>query len=852
MVISTFKIVQDWGSGFEGEITLVNNGLIDVNNWLLEFSADFSINSLWNADLVSFEQGKYLIRHSGWNRDLEIGETITIGFIANSFNGDINSPSNFILNGSPLDATQETLPQLSINDVVVTEGNEEYTYLTYTVTLNQPSENIVTVNYNTQDIDAIASSDYDYLQGILTFLPGEQKKTITVKVKGDLTFEEDETLILNLSNPVGANISDNQGLGTIINDDSPKIDDNSENNPIKVEFIIESQWSTGFTGSIKITNQSQDPINGWQLQFNSPFEIVSLWNGEKNQLPTGEYLISNLGWNALISPDSSISFGFTGNYLGENISSPTNYIFNNQNLDNGGQNQDDDDSNQILPSLSISDLNIQEGNQGQNEAIITILLSTHSNQTITVSYQTLEGSALAGQDYQAKTGTVTFEPGVTTQTISIPIYGDTQWENNETFQLELFNVNNASITDSQGVVTILNDDLNNNNENNDYIVGAYYPEWAIYDRNFQVEDIPGDKLTHIFYAFAKIDNDGEVDIFDPWAATQTTFGGKYTWEQSSSGEAGNFAELQALKVEYPHLKNMISIGGWTLSGLFSDVALTPESREKFATSAVEFMIKYGFDGIDIDWEYPVSGGLDSNIYRPEDKQNYTLLLQELRQQLDWQSTIDGKKYELSIASPAGEDKIVNYDLAQMSEYLDFFNVMTYDYHGAWENQTNHQSALYSNPNDPSSLKEIYNIDYTIQQYLNAGVNPKDIVLGAPIYGRSWTGVPNYNDGLFQNATNAGPGTWENGVFDYKDLYNKVNDSSSGYQRFWDDTAKVAYVYNSSLGVFSTYEDKQSLHAKLDYLKEKELGGIFFWEASADLESNHPDSLINIASTQLIN
>lgn len=295
---------------------------------------------------------------------------------------------------------------------------------------------------------------------------------------------------------------------------------------------------------------------------------------------------------------------------------------------------------------------------------------------------------------------------------------------------------------------------------------------------------------------------------------------------------------------------MISIGGWTLSGSFSDVALTEASREKFAVSAVEFMVEYGFDGLDIDWEYPVGGGLESNVYRPEDKQNYTLLLGELREQLDIQESIDGNDYQLTIASPAGFDKIANYDLAGMSEYLDFFNVMTYDYHGSWEKETNHQAALYSNPDDPSEYAQTYTVSSTVQQYLDSGVAAEDIVLGAPLYGRSWTGVGDVNDGLYQAATGAGPGTWENGVLDYHDLYAKVNDPNSGYVRYWDDAAKVPYVYNDSLGVFSTYEDTQSLGMKLDYLKEQGLGGMFFWEASADLDSSHSDSLIGLAADQL--
>jgi chitinase len=119
---------------------------------------------------------------------------------------------------------------------------------------------------------------------------------------------------------------------------------------------------------------------------------------------------------------------------------------------------------------------------------------------------------------------------------------------------------------------------------------------------------------------------------------------------------------------------MISVGGWTLSSKFSDVALTAQSRTRFAQSAVNFIVQYGFDGVDIDWEFPVAGGLESNVYRPEDKQNYTLLLRELRIQLDARGALDARKYYLSIAAPAGDDKIRNIEPAGIGAVCDWINI----------------------------------------------------------------------------------------------------------------------------------------------------------------------------------
>ena len=715
-----FQVDSKWYQGFTGKIILTNKGQEPIEGWTLAFDSPFTITSLWNAIQDSENDGNYQISNESWNAQILPNSSINFGFNGTRSTETVSPPTNYKFNGEFLDS----FPGLSVNDVSLTEGQEGSNDILFTVTLSAVSDEIVTVDYTTEDDTATAGVDYTATNGTLTFAPGETIKTVEVAVNGDRLYESNENFSLKLSNASNANLEDFQGIGTIIDDD--------------------------------------------------------------------------------VAP----------------------------------------------PGLTINNVSVTEGNEGATSAQLTVTLDAVSDQTITVDYSTEDGSATAGQDYVAKSETLTITPGETTKTIDFVINGDTVSESNETFKVNLRNANNAQILDNQGIVTILNDEDNPGGGNTDYVVGAYYPEWGIYDRNFQVENIPAENLTHIFYAFAKINGNGEVEPFDSWAATQTTFEGKYTWAQSDAGKAGNFAELQALKQEHPHLTNMISIGGWTLSGPFSDVALTETSREVFANSAVDFMVEYGFDGIDIDWEYPVSGGRPGNIYRPEDTQNYTLLLGELREQLDAQGNIDGQEYQLTVASPAGLYHLENYDLAGMSQHLDFFNVMAYDYHGAWESTTNHQAALYGKPNDTS------NVDSTVQKYLDAGVPAEDIVMGAPLYGRSWQGVGNTNSGLFQPATGAGPGTWpgEDSLLDYHDLYDKVKDPNSGYVRYWDGDAKVPYVYNESQGVFSTYEDIESLTDKLNYIDEKSLGGMFFWEASADLPSSHADyqtnSLIGLAASEL--
>jgi GH18 family chitinase/Ca2+-binding RTX toxin-like protein len=407
--------------------------------------------------------------------------------------------------------------------------------------------------------------------------------------------------------------------------------------------------------------------------------------------------------------------------------------------------------------------------------------------------------------------------------------------------------------------------VHTDSDSGNHIVGGYYPEWGTYDRNFQVADVPADKLTHLFYAFAQIDQNGKTALFDPWASKDKPFSG----DVPSQELKGNLNQLRILKEQHPNLKNMLSIGGWSLSGPFSTVASTPESRQAFAKSAVELMTKYRtsdgrpiFDGIDIDWEHPVSGGASMKEVEdlapsrantevknsPADKQNYVLLLEALRNELDKQ----GSDYQLTIASAAGAETVKNLDLKGISKYVDFFNVMAYDFHGStWQpNQTNHQAALYGSGDD--------DVDSAIQTYVNeADSDPNDsfdrsdIVMGAPLYGRGWVGVPSSNDGLLQPANGTASGTWERGIFDYKDLHNRLQTQPGAYKEVWDNTAKVPYIYSPTEGgMFSTYENVRSIGAKTDYIRYEGLGGMFFWELSGDLPSSHPDSLVSKAASAL--
>jgi GH18 family chitinase len=354
-------------------------------------------------------------------------------------------------------------------------------------------------------------------------------------------------------------------------------------------------------------------------------------------------------------------------------------------------------------------------------------------------------------------------------------------------------------------------------------VVAYLASWGVRSKGTRIAELPGDRLTHVIYAFGVIGQDGAMALGDPCldagqcsTATPPAFG-------------GNFEQLRLLKQRHPHLKVLAAIGGWTRSGNFSDAALTPESRQRFAASGIALFIRQWpgvFDGFDIDWEYPVFGGMKENVTRPEDRQNFTLLLAELRRQLDAEGARDGRRYLLTAATAAGARLVGSLELDRITPLLDWFNVMTYDYHSG-SAIAHFNAPLHAATNDPTPF---YNVDSTVALYLRGGVPARKIVVGVPFYGRAYGGVHGTNGGLFQPATPP-PREWATGL-DYRQIAAR-NLITQGFARFWHPDAQVPWLHNDSLGVFITYDDAQSIALKAEYVRARGLGGVMIWEIGGD-------------------
>jgi len=321
------------------------------------------------------------------------------------------------------------------------------------------------------------------------------------------------------------------------------------------------------------------------------------------------------------------------------------------------------------------------------------------------------------------------------------------------------------------------------------------------------ETIHPEKLTHINFAFARIDAQGKVAL-------------------PHAGIPKELARLRELKARNPQLKILISVGGWTADG-FSDAASSAAARDVFAASAVALLREYALDGIDLDWEYPGQdvAGIKA---RPEDKHNFTLLLETLRKQLD-----RGRSHYLLTIASADREYFDHTEMDKLHVYLDWINVMTYDFFNSLTSTTGHHAGLYPSPYAAAGDR---NGDASIRQHLAAGIPARKLVLGAAFYGRAFAGVNPLHDGLNQ------PYERFEAAYPYAELVEKFVDRQ-GFARHWDDVAKAPFLWNAATRTFISYEDPQSLAVKAEYVRTHRLGGMMFWELSQDRDGRLLDEIV---------
>ncbi|MBS1918677.1 MAG: glycoside hydrolase family 18 protein [Bacteroidetes bacterium] len=318
----------------------------------------------------------------------------------------------------------------------------------------------------------------------------------------------------------------------------------------------------------------------------------------------------------------------------------------------------------------------------------------------------------------------------------------------------------------------------------------------------QTDSIDAKGLSHINYAF--------VDIKDNRA-----------WLHNEITDTVNFRKLNELKTINPNLKILISIGGWIWSKLFSDAVLSDTSTANFAQSAVDIVSKFNLDGVDIDWEYPGMRG-DSNVFRPKDRTGYTNLFKNLREKLEDLEKQTNKKYLVTTAIGGSVEFLQHTQMELAQEYLDYINLMSYDFDDTYDNMSAHHSNLYT----PQAMPYIYSADACIKNLKKVGVKLSKVVLGIGFYGKGKIVESADNNGLYQIPIRP---VFGGGYTYLKDSI--VN--QKGYVRYWDSESQAPYLFNAENKIFITYDDEESVKAKCLYIKKFKLAGAMFWEYFSD-------------------
>jgi len=382
-------------------------------------------------------------------------------------------------------------------------------------------------------------------------------------------------------------------------------------------------------------------------------------------------------------------------------------------------------------------------------------------------------------------------------------------------------------------------------------VGSYYTSWSM-GKGFRLKQLDQSGsaagFTYLVYAFENVykmpdggvrcDSGRDIDHVANGMNATLDYARRFTADESVDGSAdkagqplaGNFNQLAQLKKRHPKLKVLVALGGGEWSHQFPAGAATPALRSALVSSCIDLYLRgnlpkldgHGgagaaagvFDGIDLDWEHP----------GPNDKANFTLLLEEFRRQLDALGKTSGKHYLLTAAVNSTDEKMRHTDPAAYSRSLDWINLMTYDFHGAWSKQgpTGFQSNLYSDPASGDASPR--SVEAGVKRFTGAGVPASKIVVGVPFYARGWSGVGAANNGLYQPATGPAQG-FEEGAEQYSTI------AARGLTTFYHPVTKQLWTYDK--GTFWSYDDPRVIREKADYVRAQGLRGLMSWSLDQD-------------------
>lgn len=341
-------------------------------------------------------------------------------------------------------------------------------------------------------------------------------------------------------------------------------------------------------------------------------------------------------------------------------------------------------------------------------------------------------------------------------------------------------------------------------------VVCYHGSWSKYrtgNGKFTVSDIDASLCTHLIYSFVGINTDGSINLLDSYLAVNS----------------GNFASFNNLKSQNSALKTLVAVGGWNEGSIkYSTVAASATLRANFIQSALELVLTYGFDGFDIDWEYPAQrGGASADV------KNYVTLIKEFREVFDQHDLL------LTAAVAAtGSSVDLSYDVPALSQYLDLINVMTYDIHAHWDGVTGQNAPLYASSIDTTAATKLLNVNASIHGWIDRGADPQKLALGLAMYGRTFTLSSSSNTALgapVSGAGNSGPYTQEAGMLGYNEICELQ--LKGGWTTVWDNKQKVPYMYKNYQWV--SYDNARSIAIKVNYAKSLNLGGVMIWSIETE-------------------
>ena len=560
-------------------------------------------------------------------------------------------------------------------------------------------------------------------------------------------------------------------------------------------------WGTGFEGKWTVKNTGTTALSSWTVEWDFPSgtSVTSAWDADVTSSGT-HWTGKNKSWNGTLAPGASISFGFNGAGTG----SPANCRLNGGSCD-GGPTVPGDNAPSAPGKPTASDI---------TNTSVKLAWSAATDDKGIKNYDVLRDGAKVA----TVTGTSYTNTGLTAGTD----YSYTVQARDTADQTGP--VSGATAVRTTGGGTDPNPGAK--------VKLGYFTEWGVYGRNYHVKDLvtsgSASKITHINYAFGNVKG-GKCTLDDAYAATDQA----YTADQSVSGTAdtwdqplrGNFNQLRQLKAKYPNIKVLWSFGGWTYSGGFGEAAANPAAFAASCKAVVEDPRWADvFDGIDIDWEYPNACGKSCDTSGFSSFKNLT---SALRSEF-------GSSYLVTAAitadgSSGGKLDVADYGGAAAS--LNWYNVMTYDYFGAFDpdGPTAPHSPLTSYNGIPAAG---FNSADAIAKLKSKGVPAQKLLLGIGFYGRGWTGVTQSAPG--GSATGAAPGTYEAGIEDYKVIKNSCPATGT--------VGGTAYAYCGNQ--WWSYDTPATIGSKMAWVKNQGLGGAFFWEFSGDTGNGELVSAIN--------